>query len=369
VRRSDGSQQWAYQSHPLYTWVKEKVPGEVATNVAQSAQPGKGGALGAGGAAAAAPAAVPASANAATGKRGRGPAATSDSLTPPRGWQVVRFTPAAVMTLPDGIDVQIVHSAQAVGFTDFNGMTVYAFDGDVRHDGQICTSKGSCDVQWLPVAAPTLAMPVGELSIVTRPDGSKQWAYKGHGLYTYVGDKLPGDAYGAGVAKRWEVAALTEDFRPANVGVTTLDGYGDVMSRRGMTLYGSYIFEKRIGARNQRDDFTHNSYRKGKQLGAQGCVDAQCLKQWHPFAAPADAQSDGWWEPITRPDGTKQWTYKGFAMYTYAGDKAPGDHSGQAVYDFINPDGTPEHFQREMFLLDITKVLAGVGVYWNVAHP
>src|SRR5579872_3567123 len=33
VHRRDGSLQWAYQSHPLYTWVKERTPGEVATNV------------------------------------------------------------------------------------------------------------------------------------------------------------------------------------------------------------------------------------------------------------------------------------------------------------------------------------------------
>jgi predicted lipoprotein with Yx(FWY)xxD motif len=212
-------------------------------------------------------------------------------------------------------------------------------------------------------------MPVGDFSIVTRSDGSRQWAYKGRPLYAYAGDQLRGDVHGTGVDKQWQVAALTQDFRPAGVGVTTLDGYGDAMSLRGMTLYGSYMFEHRIGGRNQRDDFTHNSYKKGKELGANGCLDAHCLQLWRPFLAPADAQPDGWWEPITRADGSKQWAYKGFAMYTYAGDKTPGDHSGQAVYDYVNPDGTYPNFQREMLFVKITQVLAGAGVYWNIAHP
>jgi predicted lipoprotein with Yx(FWY)xxD motif len=289
-------------------------------------------------------------------------------MMPPEGWQVARFTPGAAMSVPDGIEAQVVPSALAVALTDADGMTLYVFDGDARRDGQACTSS-SCEVQWLPIGAPTLAMPVGDFSIVTRLDGSRQWAYKGRPLYAYAGDHLRGDVHGAGVDKRWEIAALTQDFRPRDVAVTTLDGYGDVLSLRGITLYGSYMFEHRIGGRNQRDDFTHNAYKKGKELGANGCLDPQCLRLWHPFLAEADAQPNGWWEPITRPDGSMQWAYKGFAMYTYTADQRPGDHSGQAVYDYVNPDGSYENFQREMFFVKITKVLAGAGVYWNIAHP
>lgn len=40
----------------------------------------------------------------------------------------------------------------------------------------------------------------------------------------------------------------------------------------------------------QRDDFTPNSYSKGKELGANGCIDARCLAVWHPFLAPAHAR-------------------------------------------------------------------------------
>lgn len=363
VHRSDGGRQWAYQGHPLYTWIKEKVPGEVATNLGVSERPPPRAA----GVPNTPKRTFPAQPAGPSEPRSSAPA-PNGPLLPPEGWDVARFTPNALMSLPDGIDVQVVPSALAVALTDADGMTLYMFDGDARHDGQACTSS-SCDVRWLPIAAPTIAMPVGDFSIATRSDGSRQWTYRGRPLYAYTGDQLRGDVHGAGVDPRWQVAALTRDFRPPDVSVTTLDGYGDVISLRGMTLYGSYMFEHRIGGRNQRDDFTHNSYRKGKQLGADGCIDAHCLALWHPFLAPADAQPNGWWEPITRPDGSKQWAYKGFAMYTYVEDKAPGDHSGQAVYDYVNPDGTPPNFQREMLFVKITKVLAGAGVYWNIAHP
>jgi len=46
-----------------------------------------------------------------------------------------------------------------------------------------------------------------------------------------------------------------------------------------------------------------------------------------------------------------------------------GDHSGQAIYDYVNPDGTHPNFPREMLFVNITQVIAGAGFYWNIAHP
>jgi predicted lipoprotein with Yx(FWY)xxD motif len=41
---------------------------------------------------------------------------------------------------------------------------------------------------------------------VTRDDGSKQWAYKGKPLYTWVKDAKPGDVTGDGVNSVWHIA-------------------------------------------------------------------------------------------------------------------------------------------------------------------
>ncbi|HEY4368929.1 MAG TPA: hypothetical protein VGN07_16965 [Steroidobacteraceae bacterium] len=340
VKRADGARQWAYQSHPLYTWTKEQVPGEVATNVALT--------------------------ETANSKLAENPV-IAGSLLPAARWQVARFTPAASMSLPDDIDVRQVSSVQAVVLTNSSGHTLYAFDGDAKHDNQACVTS-ACEVHWLPVAAPALAAGVGDFSVVTRNDGSKQWAYKKRPLYASSNDELPGDARGAGVDRKWSVAAVSNNFQPMKVGITTLDGYGDVLSLNGMTLYGGYAFEKRWGGRNLRDTFT-NAYYKGKKLGGAACATDQCLNTWHPFLAPANAQANGFWEPIKRADGTTQWAYKGYALYTYAGDKAPGQHNGQATYDFAKVEGVGFDFQRVSYLQEISKASGGVGVYWNIAKP
>jgi predicted lipoprotein with Yx(FWY)xxD motif len=345
VHRADGALQWAYQTRPLYTWTKEGEPGEVATNVGVSETSG-----------------IP-SISAAFAER-EGVA----RLMPETGWKVVRFTPEATLTLPDAITAQMVPSAQGLALTEVGGLTLYAFDGQAKHDGQTCGPTG-CELRWIPLAAATLALPVGDFSIVTRADGSRQWAYGKRPLYAYAGDRLPGDANGIGVDSKWTVALITADFRPTGVAVTALDGYGDVMSVRGMTLYGGYPFEHRIGGRNQRDDFTHSAYDKGKKLGPAACEDSTCAKLWEPFSAPANSPPNGFWETIERRDGTHQWVYKGYAMYRYRGDKAPGDHTGQAIYDFAKNEGSEPEITRTLFLVNLSQVKAGAGIYWNIAKP
>jgi hypothetical protein len=51
------------------------------------------------------------------------------------------------------------------------------------------------------------AMPMGDYSIITRDDGTKQWAYKGRPLYTWKNDKKPGDITGDGFLNgAWHIA-------------------------------------------------------------------------------------------------------------------------------------------------------------------
>ncbi|AWL03947.1 hypothetical protein ACFOHT_08190 [Massilia oculi] len=87
---------------------------------------------------------------------------------------------------------------------DTSGMTLYTFDMDVAGAG---TSKcnGPCAALWPPALAAADAKPEGDLSVVTRDDGNKQWAYKGKPVYTYASDKKPGDATGDNVKGVWHV--------------------------------------------------------------------------------------------------------------------------------------------------------------------
>lgn len=84
---------------------------------------------------------------------------------------------------------------------DSKGMTVYTFDKDAAGSGKSACS-GACAQNWMPVMAgdATLSPPY---STVTREDGSKQLAYHGKPLYTFVKDKKPGDKAGDKVKDMW----------------------------------------------------------------------------------------------------------------------------------------------------------------------
>lgn len=85
------------------------------------------------------------------------------------------------------------------------GMTLYTFDKDAAGSGKsVC--NGPCATNWPPLMASVDAKPAGDYTIVTRDDGSRQWAYKGKPLYLWIKDTRPGDRTGDGVNNAWRVA-------------------------------------------------------------------------------------------------------------------------------------------------------------------
>ncbi|WP_448203049.1 COG4315 family predicted lipoprotein [Azospirillum sp. sgz302134] len=87
--------------------------------------------------------------------------------------------------------------------TDSKGMTLYVFD---RDSGGKSACNGQCATNWPPLAASADAKPSGDYSVVTRDDGTRQWAYKGKPLYTWSKDSKVGDTTGEGVNNVWHVA-------------------------------------------------------------------------------------------------------------------------------------------------------------------
>lgn len=84
-----------------------------------------------------------------------------------------------------------------------NGMTLYIFDKDA---GGKSACNGPCAGNWPPLTAAATDAAEGDFSVITRDDGSKQWAQKGKPLYYWVKDAKPGDKTGDGFNNVWHVA-------------------------------------------------------------------------------------------------------------------------------------------------------------------
>ena len=182
--RTDGTQQVTYNTMPLYYWVEDMEPGDTTGHgvgdvwfVVNPSEPGA--------TPSASPAASPVAMTADT------TVATSDS--PELGTYL----------------------------TDAEGMTLYLFTNDEQGSGSsVCNDD--CATNWPPFSAEEpLTLPEGvpgELTLITRDDGSQQVAYNGWPLYYWVNDEAPGDTTGHEVGDVWYVVNPAEPDAMATPG-------------------------------------------------------------------------------------------------------------------------------------------------------
>jgi len=344
--RGDGSKQWAFKGRALYTYVKDVDPGSL-----RGESPANSGALRKNGL----------GVMVGGGYRGEfhGTAATTDSF--PSDWKPALLYPLSGVELPAGIEVKELPDAAAFVFVNHGGYTLYELRG-TQSEAQQCVLS-SCK-NWRPVVAPQLAGPVGDFSVVDRTDGIRQWAYKNRLLYTYVEDRAPGYANGVGVDKRWSIAAVMHYYMPPSVSIQTTPGQGSVLATaNGMTLYrrDGYIFQSGGGHSLRRGQPPRPAV--GRDIGANPRCADDCEKVWHPFLAPAHAQPWGFWDVLTRADGREQWVYQGYALWTYDGDKKPGDMNGHDTYDIFVSDESSK-------IADVGTPMDGAAsLWWSIALP
>jgi predicted lipoprotein with Yx(FWY)xxD motif len=100
---------------------------------------------------------------------------------------------------------KIADTSKGKTLVDPHGLTLYTFDRDVVPGKSSC--NGKCTVNWPPFVATAGAANMDNWTVITRNDGSKQWAYKGKPLYRWMDDKKPGDVAGDGLNNAWHVAA------------------------------------------------------------------------------------------------------------------------------------------------------------------
>lgn len=95
-------------------------------------------------------------------------------------------------------------SAKGKVLTNEQGMTLYVFDKDSQGKS---ACNGPCATNWPPLMAAAGAMAMSDYTIISRDDGTKQWAYKGRPLYNWKKDVKPGDITGDGLLKgAWHIA-------------------------------------------------------------------------------------------------------------------------------------------------------------------
>ena len=335
ITRADGAKQWAYKGKALYTFAEDKDPGGIGGN------------------------------NPARFYRGEfaGPRGAVSSQVPkdkplPQGWHAVYFYPAPTIDMPSGFAVKEVADALGLALVDAREHTLYVADASAHV--RVC--KDACP--WVPVAAPVVAENIGDFSPQWREDGIRQWAYKGKLIYTFSGDLVPGDANGVGAEKGFAVARVVKYFAPANITLHDTPKLGKVLAdAKGMTLYmrDAYIFQSGSGHSLRRGSPIRPAV--GRDLSTNPhCLD-DCVAHWHPFLAPADAEPNGNWGVYTRADGQKQWAYQDYALWTFDGDKAPGDINGNDDYQlFMSHDNKTR--------VDIGTPYDGpTALYWIAAHP
>lgn len=117
---------------------------------------------------------------------------------------VVAVSAFAVVAFAQMPPTKIGDSAKGKVLTDDKGMTLYDFDKDSTGKS---ACNGPCTTNWPPLKAAADAKSEGDYTVITREDGSKQWAFKGKPLYTWKNDHKPGDISGDGYLNgAWHIA-------------------------------------------------------------------------------------------------------------------------------------------------------------------
>jgi predicted lipoprotein with Yx(FWY)xxD motif len=316
ITRDDGTAQWALRGKPLYTFSKDsKISDDYGKNV--------------------------------------------DGV-----WSIAQFTPSAGIEVPPGFGIREIADANGHVLVDVKGTALYTHDVGAQRGQAECASSDPCRGAWTPYAAPVLAMPRGDFSTVKRSDGTLQWAFKGLPLYTFDRDIETGFAYGMGVDKNVQIAIVVRYFRPPHVTFQPTPGQGIVLAdENGLTLYRRDAYVYQLGGHGLRRGIEPRAV-VGRDIGtSMAHCDFACQEVWAPFAAPADAQPSGHWTILTRDDGTKQWAYKSYALYRYAGDTEPGQLLGNDYYNFTVSDNPQVASTRP------SRMTAGGAMYWMYAFP
>ncbi len=222
---------------------------------------------------------------------------------------------------------------QTFYITDDRGNTLYRFINDSNGKNNYTTSDFSNNALW-PIYGDALKKVPSILSTndfkVIDVFGRSQITYKGWPLYKFQQDMNRGDNYGVGFPQQgvWPIA---------NNNTPIADG-AEVM--KDVRLLGTPKFGRVLADSQGKALYFFSWDSKGESECYGGCID-----DWPVFYEEKPTLDEGLeasdFGTITRTDGTKQTTYKGWPLYYFSKDANPFEINGDGankVWYVAKPD-------------------------------
>lgn len=285
VKREDGSSQWAYEGFPLYTSYLDQRPGDVLGGRSQ--------------------------------KRANDSPVMREPIGPPPD-------------VPPGFAVKTMSTGRLL--VTEQGYSVYASDSDTA-------AKSNCDAAcaevWIPLLAPNLGRTNGEWTLVERSPGVNQWAFRGQPLYQYRRDEKTHRFKGSDVPGWHNVYTQRAPAPPADFTVQDTSAGQVLADRDGKTIYTYFCGDDGLDQLG----CDHPTQPQAYRVTVCGGGDPErCLRTFPYVVAAKDAKSTNRsWSVMTvdpqtgrrvdakQPGAVRVWAFRDRPVYTYAGDRRPGD--------------------------------------------
>ncbi|WP_193168129.1 hypothetical protein [Vibrio navarrensis] len=198
-------------------------------------------------------------------------------------------------------------------YSDQMGKSLYTFDKDPVGES-VCTKD--CEKLWPPLLVneqnQSVYLSSQGFSIITRSNGTKQWALNGKPLYRWIKDTNSGDIKGAGIKGVWPLARADD---------VSIKLFNDEKRR--------YLVD--------RNNFTLYTFDQDK-VNESVCFD-DCEINWPPAILDtmltkkdlSNLKLTGGFGLIEREKNTYQWTYEGKPLYRWVKDSKTGDTKGDGI--------------------------------------
>jgi predicted lipoprotein with Yx(FWY)xxD motif len=294
IKRKNGQMQWAYDGLPVYTSDRDRQPGDVLGGT-QAIIVGEQGAA--------------------------------------------RFPVGPPSDVPPELEIVPFRTGHMV--ITSKGYSVYSSDADAPNKSN-CNDE--CLRDWAPVAAPQIAKPRGEWTVIERSPGVLQWAYRGKPLYTYRVEKRTRSMTGSDVPG-WRNVFTQRAYSPPSEFTVQDSRIGQVLAdASGKTIYLYHCNDDALDQQACDHPDAPQEYR----LAICGNFDPKVCQETFPYVpARRGAKADSaLWTAIDIDPNTGRraksgesgaitvWAYRDRPVYTYGEDEKPGDVNGDNYGEF-----------------------------------